>query len=83
MTTITVKLFGPQARLAQRREVQAACASDTPTAEQVIHAVALACPELAEHLGSSRLAVNHAFVTPTDPVQAHDEVALIGMLGGG
>ncbi|MEM9414831.1 MAG: MoaD/ThiS family protein [Planctomycetota bacterium] len=83
MTTITVKLFGPQARLAQKREVLAACASDTPTAGEVLEAVGEACPILAEHLDNSKLAVNHELVTSTDPVRTGDEVAVIGMLGGG
>ncbi|XAL99900.1 MoaD/ThiS family protein [Phycisphaeraceae bacterium D3-23] len=83
MTTITVKLFGPQARLAQKREVAARCTTDAPTASEVLAAVAEACPALAEHIGNSKLAVNHELVKPADPVCAGDEVAVIGMLGGG
>lgn len=80
---ITVKLFGPQAALAQQREVVAEVASDTPTAREVMGAVAEACPALTASIGGSRLAVNHAFVSAEDAVAPGDEVALIGILGGG
>lgn len=83
MTTVTVKLFGPQAALAQQREVVAEVASARPTAGEVLGAVASACPALAASIQGSRLAVNHAFVSADDLVEPNDEFALIGMLGGG
>jgi molybdopterin converting factor small subunit len=79
----TVKLFGPQARLAQQREVEVEVAGDSTQAREVLAAVGAACPALGESLASSRLAVNHAFAPGDTPVRPGDEVALIGMLGGG
>jgi len=83
MATLTVKLFGPQAQLAQLREVTVDVESDRVTAELLLSAVASACPALADSIGHSKLAVNHAYVGPADTVAPGDEVALIGMLGGG
>lgn len=80
--SITVKLFGPQAQLAGARELRLELA-DAPTVAQVRAALASVCPVLAPSLAASRIAVNHAFVSDSDTVNATDEVALIGMVSGG
>ena len=81
-STIVVKLFGPQARLAGAREVQVELARPA-TAGNVLAALAERVPALAASIASSRLAVNKAFAQPADPVGPADEVALIGMISGG
>ena len=80
--SITVKLFGPQAKLAGAREVQVELARPA-TAGDVLAALAGHVPALAASMASSRLAVNKAFAQPADPVDPADEVALIGMISGG
>lgn len=83
MPTLTVKLFGPQARLAEQRELVVEVDADPPTAAAVLAAVSSACPAISGSVPASKLAVNHAVAEPTDTVQPGDELALIGMLGGG
>lgn len=83
MAQYTVKLFGPQARLAQQREVVVELGGDAMEASEILAAVGAACPAIVETLPSSRLAVNHAFVETDAVVRPSDEVALIGMVGGG
>lgn len=80
--SITVKLLGPQAQLAGARELRLALAG-TPTVGALRAALAQASPALAPSLASSRLAVNHEFASDSDTIKATDEVALIGMVGGG
>ncbi len=81
-TAITVKLFGPQAQLAQAREVRLDLA-EAPTVGALRAALAEAKPALAPTLAASRVAVNHEFATDCDMISTKDEVALIGMVGGG
>lgn len=78
----TVLLFGPQAKLAEAKELVVDV--DAPaTAADVIAAIVVACPELAESMSVSRLAVNHEFAAPGTIVAEGDELALIGMVSGG
>lgn len=79
----TVLLFGPQAQIAGVPSIEVAVASDSTTAADVLAAIAPACPALAPSLPSSRLAVNHAFAEPDTRITATDELALIGLIGGG
>lgn len=81
-TAITVKLFGPQAQLAQARQVRLDLA-EVPTVGALRAALAEAKPALAPSLAASRVAVNHAFAADSDMISADDEVALIGMVSGG
>jgi len=80
---VTVLLFGPQATLAGVREIRVRVADDSPTAGDVLAALADTAPALAVSLGVSRLAVNHEFATPDRAIRPGDEVALIGMVAGG
>ncbi len=79
---LTVKVFGPQARLVGREEV--ALTLDEPaTCRDVRRALAATEPALASSLDASRFAVNHEYVKDDHRVAADDEVALIGMISGG
>lgn len=83
MTTLTVKLFGPQAQLAKQREVVVEVDTDHPIAADVLDALLAACPQLAKSMATSKLAVNQDIAGELAPVSPGDELALIGMLGGG
>ena len=80
---IDVKLFGPAAQRAGKREVRVTVAADRPTCAQVRAALARAEPRLADVVSAARLAVNHEFAGDADPVSPGDEVALIAMVSGG
>ena len=80
--TVTVKLFGPEARKASRREISIEVASDA-RAIDVLEAVEKGCAPLEGQIAHCRLAVNHEFVDPFKRVSASDELALIGMVSGG
>lgn len=83
MARYTVKLFGPQARLAQQREVAVDLPGEPAAVADLLAAVGVACPALADSIPTSKLAVNQAFAHSATKVTPSDEVALIGMLGGG
>ena len=79
---ITVRLFGPQARLAGAEK----CAVTVPvpvTAADVLAGLGEAYPALRPSLAASRLAVNHEYVAGSFSVRPDDEVALIGLVSGG
>ena len=78
-----VKIFGPQALLAETRACKITITGDRTSAAEVLKAVADAYPSLASSIESSRLAVNQEFASPEQPVMAQDELALIGMISGG
>lgn len=78
---ITVLLFGQQARIAGTRRLEVEAEPATVTG--VRRALASACPDLVPSLPAARVAVNHAIAAESDPVAAGDEVALIGLVGGG
>ncbi len=80
---IRVKLFGPEARAAGRREVELNLPDASPSAEHVLTALAQACPALAANKQALRLAINHAFAASGDIVAAGDELAIIGAVSGG
>lgn len=80
---VTVKLFGPQAKLVGRPAVTLTLAAPQPTCDEVRQALAAAEPALASSLPSSRFAVNHEYVGDDHLVEHDDEVALIGMISGG
>ena len=80
--TITVKLFGPQAALA------GADAVDVPapvgvSARNLKRLLGESAPRLVPSLSASRVAVNHEYADPDDPIPAGTEVALIGLVSGG
>ena len=80
---IQVLLFGPQSRLAGQDALTLSFDHGEPTADEVLDSVALMYPELIPSKAGNRLAVNHQMADPTQRVSPDDEVALIGMLGGG
>ncbi len=82
MTARTIKLFGPQAKLAGTRELRVTVAKPV-TVAAVLHAIATDCPPLAASAQASRLAVNQRFAGSDEAVAAGDELALIGMISGG
>jgi molybdopterin converting factor small subunit len=79
---VTVKLFGPQARLAGSDAIAAEFAG-APSCAQIRSHLAELVPALAPTLAHSRLAVNHEFAADDQIVAAGDEIALIGMVSGG
>lgn len=81
--TITVKLFGPEAQAAGRREVVVQLAGERATCGELRRALGEAAAELRPHLPGCRFAVNHAFVGDDDAVAPGDEVAIIGKVSGG
>jgi len=81
--TITVRLFGPEARLVGAGSVDLDLADATPSVANVRAALVAAYPALAGHLQRVRLAVNHEFADDATPVNENDEVALIGQVSGG
>ena len=81
--TVVVKLFGPQASIAGRRECTVETEGDDLTLGRLRELILDQLPTLSSSLGASRFAVNHVFALDDDVIGAGDEVALIGMLGGG
>ena len=79
---IEVKIFGPQARLAQRSSIRIAL-EPAATCEALRAKLAEAEPELAPSLPRSRFAINHEFAAESQAIREGDEVALIGMVSGG
>ena len=80
--TVSVRLFGPQAKLAGRDAVELQAPAGV-TAADLKTLLARAEPALAGSLPASRIAVDHEYAAPTDPVPAGAEVALIGLVSGG
>jgi len=80
---VTVRLFGPQARLAGRRQLVVELVGDAPTAGDVRAELGRVEPRLTPSLAHSRLAINYSFASDAQRILAEDELALIGMLGGG
>ena len=79
---IRVLLFGPEAAAVGRDSVMV----DVPPGAdcRVLHErLGHQWPGLAPLLGSSRIAVNHEFAPAERALAPSDEVALIGMVGGG
>jgi molybdopterin converting factor small subunit len=82
--TVTVRLFGPQARLVGREAVAVALPDTAPTCAQLRESLAEAAPALTDSLPGSRFAVNFEYIVDESAsLQAEDEVALIGMVAGG
>lgn len=83
MTQVKINLFGPQAALIGRDAVTVTLADKAPACSELRRALAEVEPELRPSLSASRFAVNHEYVDDAHQVTAEDEVALIGMIGGG
>ncbi len=78
-----VRLFGPAAEAAQRREISVPLAGDAPTVAELRQELGKVAPALLPFLSGCRFAVAHQFAHETQPLRPHDEIALIGMVSGG
>jgi MoaE-MoaD fusion protein len=79
---VRVLLFGPESTALGRDSVTI----DLPAGadcKALNHRLAAEYPALAPFLPASRLAVNHEFARPEQPVTPDDEIALIGLVSGG
>lgn len=82
--TVSVRLFGSQARMVNRDRVEIELPETEPTCARLREALAEAAPQLDGSLAGSRFAVNYEYVVDErTQIQASDEVALIGMVSGG
>jgi len=82
--TVTVRLFGPQARMVDRDSVAIELPETEPTCARLREALSEAAPSLNGSLPGSRFAVNYEYVVDeTTSLYADDEIALIGMVSGG
>jgi molybdopterin converting factor small subunit len=80
---VEVLLFGPLAARAGAGRVSVPVPALPLSCGALREAVAQAHPELSDSLPLHRFAVNARFVPEDHPVEAGDEVALIGMVSGG
>ena len=80
---VAVRFFGPQASLVGSRELLVELQDDAATTAHLLARLGQVEPSLAPSLRHSRVAINHAFAADTQRISPGDEVALIGMLGGG
>ncbi|MEM1099549.1 MAG: MoaD/ThiS family protein [Planctomycetota bacterium] len=80
---VGVLIFGPQAELAGKRCIDVDICPGQTTAAEVLQQLGEACEDLQASLPLSRLAVNHAFCNAEQPLKGDEELALIGMVGGG
>lgn len=79
---VTVLLFGPEAALVGRGSVEIELGT-RGTCRDVLAGLAEQWPALRASARTARLAINHEFAEPDQPVQLSDELALIGMVSGG
>lgn len=79
---VIVKLFGSQARDACVNEVVLTF-DQAPTCDQILKSLGESYPKIKSSLSVSRIALNQAFVPLGTTVSDSDEVALIGLVGGG
>ena len=80
---IRILLFGPQAALAGKRQVDVDLPGPTATCGQVRQSLAQVEPRLGDSLAASRFAVNGSYAADDAVVSCADEVALIGLVSGG
>ncbi|MEM1026786.1 MAG: MoaD/ThiS family protein [Planctomycetota bacterium] len=78
-----VLLFGPQAELTGTRKVEIELTPGKTTCAEVLRRLGEVCVPLRDSLPSSRLAVDHAFPEPDRVLAGDEELALIGLVGGG
>ncbi len=77
-----VRLFGPLARAAGSPQIVVET-SHPATPESLRDAAARQHPALAPQIALCRVAVNHTFASAEQPIRDGDEVALVGLVGGG
>ena len=83
MSELTVRLFGPQAAMVGRSSVTLPLEGPAITCGRLRETLARVEPALAASLPASRFAVNHEYADDEQTVSEADEVALVGMIGGG
>jgi molybdopterin converting factor small subunit len=79
---VRVLLFGPLSDAAGRAYVEVDL-PESADCRTLGERLAAAHPQLAPSLACSRIAVNHEFAHPMQPIRAGDEIALIGLVSGG
>lgn len=81
---LTIHLFGPYAKAVGRNELSMECDGHTPmTAGSVLTLLGVKHPAMQPLLASARLAINCRYVSQDHPVTEADELAVIGLVGGG
>lgn len=80
---VTVLLFGPYADAVEGSSVTVNIPSPSCTAGEVKAQLAEQYPKLSGMLGPAILAVNQQAVRPNHAVRETDELAVIGLVGGG
>lgn len=80
---LQVLVFGPQAHTVGAERLHIEGVEFPITAAELMTQIAAAYPGLANSLGVSRIAINHAFATPDRSIARGDEVALVGLISGG
>ncbi len=80
MASYRILLFGPQATLADAREIKINIEADSITAADLMSKIGEQIPAIKPSLATTRLAINHEFVSADDTVDTSSEIALIGMI---
>ncbi|MEM0913590.1 MAG: MoaD/ThiS family protein [Planctomycetota bacterium] len=78
-----VRLFGRQAEIAGSGSVAVEVVAGSTTCAEVLTRLGEAVPGLLPSLGASVLAVDHAVASPMRRLEGGEELALIGLVGGG
>ncbi|MEM6331797.1 MAG: MoaD/ThiS family protein [Planctomycetota bacterium] len=78
-----VRLFGQQARLAGIRAIEVGVSPGVTTCRDVLDRLVEIAPALAPSMPASVLAVNHEVAPATRTLRGDEELALIGLVGGG
>ncbi|TVP58085.1 MAG: MoaD/ThiS family protein [Gemmatimonadales bacterium] len=80
---IQVLLFGPLSAELGQSSIEVELTGDPPTCGDAREALARTHPSIAPLLPSHRFARNQEIVADSEPIEADDELALIGMVSGG
>jgi molybdopterin converting factor small subunit len=78
---IRILLFGGEAAALGRDSV--VLDIEPPTCTGLRQALERDFPAVRPHLSAARFAINSQFAGPDQPIRPGDEVALIGLVGGG
>jgi molybdopterin converting factor small subunit len=80
---LSIKIFGPEARIVGQREVSVDIPALPITCSQLRALLCEAEPRLSPSLRTARFAINCDFATDQMIVRAEDEIAIIGSVCGG
>lgn len=81
---IRILLFGAEARAVNADHITVEFDPASPATCQALRdTLEQTCPALRPHMASARIAVNSEFAVPDQTIKSGDEVALIGLVGGG